>query len=40
LGLNFSQKGVELDKERVRAISELKTNIKELQTVLGMVNYL
>lgn len=42
LGLNFSQKGVEPDKERVRVITELKspTNIKELQSILGMINYL
>lgn len=42
LGFNFSKKGVEPDEERVKAISELKspTNIKELQSVLGMINYL
>jgi len=42
LGLKFSEKGVEPDEDRIKAILELKspTNLKELQSVLGMVNYL
>jgi len=42
LGLKFSEKGVEPDEDRIKAILELKspTNLKELQSLLGMVNYL
>lgn len=42
LGLKFSEKGVEPDEDRVKAILDLKSpnNLKELQSVLGMVNYL
>lgn len=40
--MKFSEKGVELDEDRVKAILELKSpiNLKELQSVLGMINYL
>ncbi|KAL1447515.1 hypothetical protein WDU94_010909 [Cyamophila willieti] len=41
LGHIFSEQGCELDPDRVEAISELKppTNVKELRSMLGMINY-
>lgn len=38
----FSKKGMKIDPDRIKAIVELKspTNKKELQIILGMINYL
>jgi len=38
----FSEKGIEPDPDRVKSIIQLNTpqNIKQLQSFLGMVNYL
>jgi len=42
LGFIFDEKGVHPDPDRIQSIQNLKepTNIKELQSILGMVNYL
>lgn len=42
LGMVFNEKGITPDPERVKSIVELKIpqNIKQLQSFLGMVNYL
>ena len=42
LGLLFDKDGVRIDEDRIRSIKELKqpNNIKELQSFLGMLNYL
>ncbi|CAM1326722.1 Uncharacterised protein at_DN0865 [Pycnogonum litorale] len=41
-GMIFTREGIKPDNEKVRAITEMKppTNKKELQTFLGMTNYL
>lgn len=41
LGHLFSEKGVEADTEKIKAIHQLKTptNVEEVQRLLGMVNY-
>ncbi|XP_026686786.1 uncharacterized protein K02A2.6-like [Diaphorina citri] len=42
LGHIFSEKGCQLDKDRVEAVKNLKVpkNVKELQSLLGMYNYM
>lgn len=42
LGFQFNEKGVIVDEEKVKSIAKLRspTNIKELQSILGMINYL
>jgi len=42
LGMIFSEKGIKPDPDRVKSIIQLNTpqNIKQLQSFLGMVNYL
>lgn len=41
LGHIFSERGMEIDPERIRALMELKApnSVKELQRILGMLNY-
>ena len=42
MGHVISSEGVQIDEDKIRAIQEIKepTNVKELRTLLGMVNYL
>lgn len=42
LGHIFNDKGCQLDKDRVNSVKNLKepTNVKELQSILGMYNYM
>lgn len=42
LGNIFSEKGVQIDPEKIEAINNLENpeNVTELQRILGMVNYL
>lgn len=42
LGLIFNEQGLSIDKERIKAIRNLKapTNKKELIQVMGMINYI
>lgn len=42
LGHEFSKEGMKPDAERIKALEAIKnpTNVKELQRILGMLNYL